>query len=100
MVPDPVSEFVFDEDDFTLTYPNIQPYENRGNNRYYITFAWNNMSEVPEAFRAGDESRTFAIRNDIEEVYFNAKLDRNEPHCFYIVIEHTTDAAEVSHVLL
>ena len=95
MVPDPDPDFVFNEIDFITTYPNIQPYENRGDNRYYISYAWNNISEIPESFRVGDESRTIAIRNGLEEVYLNARLKRNEPHCFYIILQHTSDETQV-----
>ena len=49
-------------DDFNSTYPNIQPYESRGDNRYYIAAAWNDVSEVPNRFTAGDESRAMAMR--------------------------------------
>ena len=100
IVPDPVSDFMFIGSDFDETYPNIQPYENRGSNRYYIAAGWNNLSLVPEEFRAGDKSRTTAIRNGIEENYLNAELKPLTTYCFYVLIHHMTDVGNVSCKLL
>ena len=84
-------------DDFNSTYPNVQPYESRGDNRYYIAAAWNDVSEVPNRFTAGDESRTMAMRSGVNETYFNAKLDRFTPHCYYVIIHHILSIGDVSY---
>ena len=95
VVPDPDSDFDFGMDDFTSTYPNVQPYNNRGSNRYYITFAWNNVSEVPESFVVGDESSTTANRSGEEETYFNAELQRSTTHCTYVLVHYFPDDSDV-----
>ena len=99
MVPDPDSDFEFDEDDFYTTYPNVQPHGERGSNRYYITFAWNNVSEVPRTFRVGNEDTTFAVRSGENETYFNAELRRLTTHCFYVLIHYNSGVGNVSNLV-
>ena len=53
-----------------LIYPNVQPYESHGYNRYCIAAAWNDQN----GFTAGDESRTMATHSGVNETYFNANL--------------------------
>ena len=82
--------------DFDETYPNLQPHGNRGKNRYYIAAGWNNASLVPDDFKAGDKRRTTAIRNGVEENYYNAELDTSTTYCFYLLIHHESDVGGVS----
>lgn len=97
VVPDPISDFKLSERNFDETYPNVQPFDLRGNNKHYITVAWNNMSAIPGDFVIGDETTTTARRNGIAETYFNAKLDPNTMHCIYVLIHYSTDGSNVSN---
>ena len=36
-------------DDFTSIYPNVQPYQSRGYNRYYIAAAWNDQESLTDS---------------------------------------------------
>ncbi len=82
-------------DDFDTTYPDIQPYNNRGSNRYYIAAGWNNGSLVPEDFTIGDKSVTMAYHNGIEETYLNAELKPLTSYCFYVLINHMSEIGNV-----
>ena len=98
IIPNPNDEFTFEVDNFDETYPNLQPYNNRGSNKYYIAAGWNKASSIPEDFEAGDESRTTAVRNGVEENYFNAKLKPETLYCFYILINYASEFGNVSFV--
>ena len=97
VVPDPDMDFNPEVDNFNSVYPNVQPYESREGNRYYITAAWNDVTDVPDRFTAGDESTTMAMRSDVNETYFNAELDRFTPHCYYVVVHHISSIGDVSY---
>ena len=96
VVPDPARNFNFTVHDFDEAYPDLQPYENRNNKRYYIAAAWNDLSLVPESFNAGDRSKTTAFRNGVEENYLNARLRPLINYCFYVLIHHMADDGNVS----
>lgn len=96
VVPDPISDFKLNEANFDDSYPNVQPFDLRGDNEHYITVAWNNMSAIPEDFVIGDKTTTTAIRSGIEETYLNAELDANTMHCMYVLIHYSTDGSDVS----
>ena len=96
VVPDPDSNFMLGLNDFDTTYPDLQPYDDRGSNRYYIAAGWNNGSLVPEDFTAGDERVTTAFRNGIEERYFNAELKPLTTYCFYVLLNHMSEVGNVS----
>ena len=86
VVPNPDEGFLFEEEDFDEVYPNVQPYENRGKNRYYIAAGWNSDLFIPDDFTVGDNSRTTAVRNGVEEAYLNARLKPLTTYCFYILL--------------
>ncbi len=83
-------------EDFEIKYPNVQPYDNRGNNQYYIAAGWNNESLIPDDFSAGDKTRTAAIRNGVEETYYNAELSTYKSYCFYVMISYQLVVGGVS----
>ena len=98
VVPDPDTNFNISVTNFDTQYPNIQPHVSRGNNRYYITAAWNDPDLVPDTFTVGDQSNTAAVRNGTAETYHNAKLRRKTPYCIYIVVHGESDMSNVSYV--
>ena len=97
VVPDPDPNFNISETNFDTQYPNVTPHVSRGNNRYYITAAWNDPDLVPRDFTVGDQSNTEAIRNGTAETYHNAKLRRKTPYCIYIVGHGEWNRSNVSY---
>ena len=94
VVRDPMSS---ERDSFVTTiYPDLQPYNESSEINYYITFAWNNIQEVPPSFRVGNQQRTNAIRDEKNETYFNARLSRRTNYCYYTVIHYLSPTAMVS----
>lgn len=96
MVPNPEDGFNIMTDNFDTTYPNIQSYAQRGSNRYYIAAGWNNVDDIPSAFTVGDERTTTADRSGTTETYFNPTLQRETPHCVYVVVQSLSQASNVS----
>lgn len=94
-MPDPDSDFNFTVDEFDTFYPNLQPYEDRENNRYYIAAAWEDLSSIPiDEFEIGDESRTNASRSGMNESYFNAELEPDTSYCLYLLIHNSIDGSD------
>ena len=100
VVPDPDPNFNISETNFDTQYPNVTPHVSRGNNRYYITAAWNDPDLVPDTFTVGDQSNTVAVRNGTAETYHNAKLRRKTPYCIYIVVHGEWDLSNVSYIYI
>lgn len=74
-------------EDFVEVYPDLQPYNENSNLGYYITAAWNNEENVPESFTVGDESTVYALRNGVNESYFNAPLTRFTSYCVFAKVQ-------------
>ena len=97
VVEDPQELFQPEIEDFVELYPNPQPYDENSVADYYITAAWNAEEDVPGNFTVGDESTVFAVRNGVNESYFNAALKRHTSYCIYAEVQ--TRTANVSTVL-
>ena len=82
--------------DFETEYPNVQPYDSRGNNQYYIAAGWNNELLIPDDFSAGDKTRTTAIRNGVEENYYNAELNPETTYCLHLLLNCNYEVGNVS----
>lgn len=97
VVEDP-PDFDPSTDDVGTLYPNLEPYNERGDLDYYITAAWNNEEVIPDNFTVGDKSTTFATRNGMNESYFNARLESATSYCVYVQVQ--TYSANVSNMLV
>ena len=82
--------------DFETEYPNVQPYDSRGNKQYYIAAGWNNELLIPDDFSAGDKTRTTAIRNGVEENYYNAELNPETTYCLHLLLNYNSEVGNVS----
>ncbi len=82
---------------FDATYPDLGPYQERGDKGYYITAAWNEKEDFPNNFVIGDRSTTTAINQQTEkEEYYNAELKSSTDYCYYILSLHVFIPANVS----
>ncbi len=90
------TDFQNEATDFETEYPNVQPYDNRGDNQYYIAAGWNNELLIPDDFSAGDKTRTTAIRNGVEETYYNVELNPETTYCLYILLNYVSEVENVS----
>ena len=97
VVEDPQELFQPENEDFVELYPNPQPYDENSDVNYYITAAWNVEENVPENFTVGDTSTVYAVRDGVNESYFNAALKRYTSYCIYAEVQ--TRTANVSTVL-
>lgn len=86
VVKDPL-DFDPSMDDLAVLYPNLEPYDERGNLSYYVTAAWNDEGAIPNNFTVGDESSVVATRNGTDESYFNARLERATSYCIYVQVQ-------------
>ena len=86
VVKDPL-DFDPSTDDLATLYPDLEPYDERGNLSYYITAAWNDEESIPNNFTVGDESSVVATRNGTDESYFNARLERATSYCVYVQVQ-------------
>lgn len=82
-------------ENFDATFADPTPYNEKGDKSYYIAAGWSEMENLPTEFELGDERRTSAIRNGVEEEYFNAELSPSTDYCYYILAHYVSAAANV-----
>ena len=81
---------------FDATYPDLGPYQERGDKEYYIAAAWNEIENIPSNYVIGDRSTTTAINQGMAEEYYNAELKSSTDYCYYILSMHLFIPANVS----
>ena len=67
--------------DFGLAYPDPQPRSQSNDANYYIAAGWDDTSEIPSQFTAGNGRDTTARRLGEEETYTNPGLDSSRRYC-------------------